>query len=112
MIVQVFPVRHAALHDDQQNLIQLKPSGCACADNVRHVAAVAVGSGGDQERRQSGSRFMEIRAERMEMVLQFPECCHWWESERRAPLRSPFRLLCDEQLACGRSRMSDRSPIG
>jgi len=108
----VFLVRHAALQHDQKNLIQLKPPGGACADNVRHVAALAAGSGVDQERRQSGSRFMEIRAERMEMVWQFPECCHWWECERRAPLRSPLLLLCDEQLVCGRSRMSDRSTIG
>ena len=78
-------------------------------DMLPHVAA---GSGVDQERRRSDSRFMEIRTDRMEMVLQVPECCHWWESERRAPLRSPLLLLCDEQLVCGRSRMSDRSSPG
>jgi len=117
---------HAAVQHDWQNLIQLKPPGGACVDNVRHVAAAAAGcgavavrnggpirsTGGRERQRVAGTRFNEAMAERMEIVLQLSEHSHGSGVGRLAPLSAAARLLRDQQLVFDQSPMIDRNPAG
>jgi hypothetical protein len=61
---------------------------------------------------RSGNRFMATRAERMEMVLQFPEWFHCCEIERLAAPCARPRLHRDQRPAVCRVPMSGRSTTG